>query len=161
MSSQPATHSREELGALLEVIADHLEIVQRRIARSGVGYFAVTRFDAVVHIAGYGTKDAARLDGIESTLWLKYRQLASKIAALEEDNPLLRGAYRSAKSKARRDEIIGEIFELSGFTLDARSAAPSLSSTQSDSHHVADTDLAEAPLAISLSGRSVSVERKA
>lgn len=98
---------------LLGVLEEQLGIVSRRIARSGVSYFAVSRFDAIVEIHESSFEDFLSVAESEPALAphvKSFRDLKSRIESMIEEFPTLSAeAPRSERVYKRSGVLIDEI----------------------------------------------------
>lgn len=108
---------------LIAVLDQQLDIVERRIARSGVSYFALSRFDAVVevdetHLQAF-VKNAADKPSLRGALEAhsQFERRVSKMIELHPD--LAFDAPRSHRTIRRTGQLVDEIIAA------ARSGDPS------------------------------------
>jgi hypothetical protein len=100
---------------LLVVLEQQIGVVDRRIARSGVSYFATSRFDAIVEILeGHFTEflleskeEPALLPHVKT-----YEEIEARIKSMTTKFPLLSPSFPRSERSFRRsgalvDEIIG------------------------------------------------------
>lgn len=98
---------------LLAVLEEQLGVVRRRIARSGVSYFAVTRFDAIVKIKESSFAEllsSAEFEPVLAPHAESFRIVESQIAAMiKEFPPLSADSPRSKRYHMRTGVLIEEI----------------------------------------------------